>query len=330
VSHFNTDLTPNELMEPFYAGANHDVGLALELMADLGWPVSIPTVDAVAPGKVIDLRKTTSTLTGVSLAWTAPGDNGYAGTATTYDLRMSSNPINEGNWASATPLNGEPLPGPVGTSESLSVSGLLCGRAHYFALKTTDAAGNISTLSNLLKAKTQTCPKLIVSPLVLSNAEVGVAYSESFSIAGGVGPYAIQVLSGLPEPAGLTFAAQTVSGTPTEVKIWRLKVLITDQIGSSAKKTIRLRIRKPATILTSSLAVGIAGRSYSATLKASGGKKAYGWALVGGTLPAGLGFDGATGKISGTPAAAASVNLTFQVTDSLGGTAQTTLTLVIN
>jgi hypothetical protein len=330
VSHFNTDLTPSELMEPFYVGANHDVGLALELMADLGWAVSIPTVDAVAPGKVVDLRKATSTLTSVNLAWTAPGDNGYAGTANSYDLRMSSTRINEGNWASATPLNGEPLPGPVGTSESISVPGLLCGRAYYFALKTTDDSANSSVLSNLLKAKTQTCPALIVSPLVLTDAEVGIAYNESFSITGGVGPYAIQVLSGLPEPAGLTLAAQTVSGTPAEAKRWRLRVLVTDQIGSSAKKTIRLRIRKPAAILTSSLAVGIAGRSYSATLRASGGKKAYGWALVGGTLPAGLSLDGATGKISGIPAAAGSENLTFQVTDSLGGTAQTTLPLVIN
>jgi len=37
VSHFSTSLSPNEVMEPFYAGANHDVGLALNLMADIGF-----------------------------------------------------------------------------------------------------------------------------------------------------------------------------------------------------------------------------------------------------------------------------------------------------
>lgn len=37
LSHFSDALFPNELMEPFYTGAKHDVGLALHLMYDLGW-----------------------------------------------------------------------------------------------------------------------------------------------------------------------------------------------------------------------------------------------------------------------------------------------------
>lgn len=37
VSHFSDALFPNELMEPFYTGAKHNLGLALYLMYDLGW-----------------------------------------------------------------------------------------------------------------------------------------------------------------------------------------------------------------------------------------------------------------------------------------------------
>jgi len=37
VSHFDTAVTPNELMEPFYTGATQDVGLTFEVFADLGW-----------------------------------------------------------------------------------------------------------------------------------------------------------------------------------------------------------------------------------------------------------------------------------------------------
>jgi len=37
VSHFDKALTPNEVMEPVYTGANHDPGLAVELMKDIGW-----------------------------------------------------------------------------------------------------------------------------------------------------------------------------------------------------------------------------------------------------------------------------------------------------
>ncbi|CAM2009735.1 M43 family zinc metalloprotease [Acanthopleuribacter pedis] len=38
VSHFDTALAPNELMEPFYTGPNHDPGMAAQLMFDIGWP----------------------------------------------------------------------------------------------------------------------------------------------------------------------------------------------------------------------------------------------------------------------------------------------------
>jgi len=51
VSHFDTALMPNELMEPFYTGPNHDVGLTSELFRDLGWQVMPPAiVAAVLPG----------------------------------------------------------------------------------------------------------------------------------------------------------------------------------------------------------------------------------------------------------------------------------------
>jgi hypothetical protein len=243
VSHFSDELAPNELMEPSYTNANHDVGLALELMADLGWAVSIATVDVIAPGKVKDLKGASSTWTSIDLSWTAPGDNGYAGIASAYDIRMSSAPIKESNWASATQINGEPVPGPAGTLESLSVPGLLCGRPYYFAMKTTDDAANTSALSRVLRKKTLACPKLTVTSLAQTDAVVGTAYNQSFSISGGVAPYTVQVLRGLPEPAGLSLAAQTVSGTPAEAKLWRFTVKVTDQIGSSAKKRLALRIR---------------------------------------------------------------------------------------
>lgn len=37
VSHFDEALVPNELMEPFYRGANHDISLAANLLSDIGW-----------------------------------------------------------------------------------------------------------------------------------------------------------------------------------------------------------------------------------------------------------------------------------------------------
>jgi cysteine-rich repeat protein len=40
VYHFSTALEPDEVMEPFYTGPRHDVGLAGQLMVDLGWPLN--------------------------------------------------------------------------------------------------------------------------------------------------------------------------------------------------------------------------------------------------------------------------------------------------
>ena len=39
MSHWSTAVTPDELMEPSYTGANHDPGLATFMMLDMGWPM---------------------------------------------------------------------------------------------------------------------------------------------------------------------------------------------------------------------------------------------------------------------------------------------------
>jgi len=48
VSHFSNALSPDELMEPFFTGPNHNVGLALELSADIGWVLVPPPLNDTA------------------------------------------------------------------------------------------------------------------------------------------------------------------------------------------------------------------------------------------------------------------------------------------
>ena len=74
------------------------------------------------------------------------------------------------------------------------------------------------------------------------------------------------------------------------------------------------------------------GNAYSAMLAASGGTSPYKWSLTGGTLPAGLALDAATGAIAGTPSSPVNqVALTFEVTDSSSSaqTASATLALTV-
>jgi large repetitive protein len=70
--------------------------------------------------------------------------------------------------------------------------------------------------------------------------------------------------------------------------------------------------------LGSVLQGGITGTAYSETLTGSGGTPGYTFAVVSGSLPAGLTLDTATGIISGTPTTAATSTFSAQCTDSVG------------
>ncbi len=51
VSHYSTALTPNQLMEPFYAGPTRDLTLTADLLHDLGWSLAAaPKVPALPAG----------------------------------------------------------------------------------------------------------------------------------------------------------------------------------------------------------------------------------------------------------------------------------------
>ncbi len=97
----------------------------------------------------VSTTATPSTATAVTLQWTAPGDDGTTGTATSYDLRSSLTPITADNFTSATQLTGEPAPQPAGSTEMYTAVNLTPSTTYYFALKTSDKAGNISGLSNV-------------------------------------------------------------------------------------------------------------------------------------------------------------------------------------
>ncbi len=68
VAHFSTMLTPDELMEPFANGPSHNIGLAAQLFADIGW-------GTIAPELLLDLNATSFT-TGSTLILNATVNQG--------------------------------------------------------------------------------------------------------------------------------------------------------------------------------------------------------------------------------------------------------------
>jgi hypothetical protein len=84
----------------------------------------------------------------ITLSWTAPGDDSLSGRAALYDLRYSLTPIAEAGFAAARRL-ALLRPGPPGCAESFTVTGLLPDVDYYFAIRTSDEAGNWSRPSNV-------------------------------------------------------------------------------------------------------------------------------------------------------------------------------------
>lgn len=125
------------------AGRRRRSGLPAVVLA-----IALASLPVVTPAMARDQGAWADT---VALTWTAPGDDGDVGTASVYQMRMSSSPIAETDWAAATPVSGLPVPLPAGTAQRTVVRGLLPGTTYYFAIRTADEAGNWSGLSNVVR-----------------------------------------------------------------------------------------------------------------------------------------------------------------------------------
>ncbi|TPW09162.1 MAG: putative lipoprotein, partial [bacterium] len=111
--------------------------------------------DVTAPSAVTNLSVLSTTSTGATVQWTATGDDANSGTASAFDLRYATFPLNSSNFASGAQVIGEPTPGPPGTVHSLALYGMSPFTTYYFAIKVGDEMPNWSALSNVPSATTQ-------------------------------------------------------------------------------------------------------------------------------------------------------------------------------
>jgi len=111
-------------------------------------------VQAMAPPVAVnDLNADVVADNQVWLSWTAPSVGGV-GRGVEYDLRCSQWPFNDNTFAIAPRVYGMPVPGYGGTSASYGVTGLAPHTTYWFAIKTRDATGAWSSMSNILSATT--------------------------------------------------------------------------------------------------------------------------------------------------------------------------------
>ncbi len=123
-------------------------------------PLDILVSDNIPPADISDLAAATGTYGGeIDLTWTAPGDDGLSGYATSYVVRYASSLITGANWATAADVAGEPLPDTSGTAQSMVVKNLVPGQLYYFAIRSQDEFGNFSNVSNSPSATASTNPE---------------------------------------------------------------------------------------------------------------------------------------------------------------------------
>ncbi len=140
--------------------------------------------DTTPPSQVTDLTLESVEPDGVTLTWTATGDDGNLGLADVYDVRYSTTMITENNWAAATQISAEPEPGISGFTETFSFSGLTPGTTCYFALKTADEVSNWSSLSNIVSVTTPLVTDEPVLEVSWQSFDFGTAYSrQTFRIS---------------------------------------------------------------------------------------------------------------------------------------------------
>jgi large repetitive protein len=223
------------------------------------------------------------------------------------------------------------LPPGLGISQAGVISGTPTAAGVYpFTVQATDATGKSASAN--LSISITTSPLTITTIPPLFTGTVGQPYAQAFSASGGKPPYNWTVSGSLPAGLNLSSTNGTVTGTPTTAGASNFTLQVTDSASATAQQNFSITVNPPALTLlvVSSVPSGTVGVSYSQTLpvQASGGTPPYTWSASG-SVP-GLVFQSAAPvALSGTPTSSGTFNLTVQVADSAGLTANKTLAVTI-
>jgi PKD repeat protein len=118
---------------------------------------------------------------GFTLSWTAPGDDGGTGIVSGYLLKYSTNPIDSGNFDSATTYNTASWTNlkAGGASESRNLTGLNSDTLYYFAIKAYDNHMNYGDISNVPGGTTLD----IIAPSVITDLNSTYISSDSITLS---------------------------------------------------------------------------------------------------------------------------------------------------
>jgi hypothetical protein len=247
---------------------------------------------------------------GLAITTSSPLPNGAVGSA--YQLQFGASGSSSNTWAVTA---GSLPPGFTLDAASGVLSGTPTTATTYgFTVQLTDSTTNASVSKNFTLT---IAPSLIITTTSLANGQIGTAYSQTLSAAGGTPPYlwALTGTGSLPPGLALNGSTGAIIGTPAQNGASNFTVRVTDSAGIVATRPLSIVIGPLITFTTPSpLPNAVAGGPYSQTVAVTGGTPPYTFSLDTGSLPAGITLDG-TGKLAGTPTGLGASNFTVRVTD---------------
>jgi subtilisin family serine protease len=218
------------------------------------------------PQQVQDLAVLKKDIGEITLTWTSPQDENDV--VAEYDLRYSTSPITDANFARATAATGVPLPQAAGSKEVFTVGNLRGGVLFYFALRAKDFHGNTSPLSNVISEKSALTPTMVVRPTAIKqDLKTAVRSTKTFSISNrGKAPLRFSIekpedgafavvdpLQGAVSPGQSSTVSVTFDASELFAGIYRQDVLIesNDPENNSVVLTLTMRVTDNGTPLAS-------------------------------------------------------------------------------
>lgn len=115
------------------------------------------TLDLIPPAPIMNLQAQTGVNSAeIALSWTAVGDDGLLGQATSYLIKVSLTPIGtQAAFNAAQTITQTLKPRPNGSAESFIIPGLAANQRYFVAVEAIDRAGNRGSLSNAASATSQ-------------------------------------------------------------------------------------------------------------------------------------------------------------------------------
>lgn len=183
--------------------------------------------------------------------------------------------------------------------------------------------------ASLLGACSPAPPPITIEPATLPTGARDVPYSVQLTSPDGTAPIAFELIAG-DLPTGVALDREgLLSGRAITASTSRFTVRATDAKGRIGELAYELIIAPdPITVAPARLPDAVRGAGYLEQITAGGGNGPYSYAVVSGSLPAGLSMN-FTGAVSGTPTSSGTSTFTVRATDALSRTGEGTVQLTV-